>query len=101
MRYLEVFELRTAQENHSALVQYLSEWMEQVKADKKLHSIKIYKHVDFETDFSIHLHHEVKLINSDLRGISPFPLGELLKNGLKEFGLVNHSVWNEQYQKHK
>ncbi|MCK4348713.1 MAG: hypothetical protein KAW47_08860 [Thermoplasmatales archaeon] len=101
MKYLEVIELRTSQENHSLFEQYLAGWMEQVKTDKKVQSIKIYKHVDLETDFSIHLHHDLKIKNFDLRKTTPFSLGELLKNELKEFGLVNHSVWVEQYQKQK
>ena len=96
MKYLEVIELRTSQENHSLLEQYLAKWMEQVKTDKKVQSIKIYKHVDLETDFSIHLQYDLRIINSNIREITPFPLGELLKNELKEFGLVNHKIWIEQ-----
>ncbi len=101
MKYLEVIELRTSQENHSLLEQYLTGWMEQVKRDIKVQSIRIYKHADIETDFSIHLHYNLKTIDSNIREATPFPLGELLKNELKEFGLVNHSVWIKQYQKEK
>ncbi|MCK4311434.1 MAG: hypothetical protein KAW88_01725 [Candidatus Cloacimonetes bacterium] len=98
MKYLEVIELRTSQENHSLLEQYLTGWIKQVKKDIKVQSIKIYKHVDLETDFSIHLHHDLKIKNLGFKETTPFSLGELLKNELKEFELVNHSVWIEQYQ---
>jgi hypothetical protein len=43
-----------------------------------------------DTDFSIHLFHDSKKVEK-----SGSPLGLRLASALKEFGLVNHSIWIE------
>ena len=58
------------------------------EADKETKTKKImaYRHVTIDSDFRIHLFHDSKTTS---------PLGLSLASVLKEFGLVNHSIWIE------
>ena len=47
-----------------------------------------------DTDFSIHLFHDSKKMER-----SGSSLGLCLASALKEFGLVNHSIWIEMHSK--
>ncbi len=48
----------------------------------------MYSHISVETDFSIHIYNNSKRVE-----ISGSALCQRLASALKEFGLVNHSVW--------
>ena len=91
MKWLEIVELRTASTNTDAVERYLGDWVHKIKIDEKLPQIKIYRRVLVETDISVHLAYESKTMKIDFS--SP---GTQLASQLKEFGLVNHSVWVEQ-----
>ena len=55
--------------------------------------MKIYCNANIDSDLSIHLLH-----NSD-NANNKSPLSLQLVSALKEFGLVNHSVWVEMHGK--
>lgn len=96
MKCIEIIELRTAQKDQVILKQYLASLLAQANTDQKAQSIKIYKHVCVETDFSIHLQYDSEIDGKEFR-----VLGERLESALKEFGLVNHKIWVEQDLKEK
>ncbi len=93
MNWLEIIELRTVGSNRKLLESQLQKLINEVEKETKKRTIKAYGRVMIDTDFSIHLHHDSKEAN--FNGSS---LGLQLVSTLKEFGLVNHSVWIEKHR---
>ena len=90
MKWLEIIELRTVGSDRELLESHLQELIQQVDKETQMQSIKTYRRVMLDTDLSFHLFHDSK--NVERNGS---PLGLRLASSLKEFGLVNHSVWTE------
>ncbi len=90
MKWLEIIELRSVGSNRKLLESQLQELINEVDREAKNQAIKAYNRVMIETDFSIHLFHDSKKVEN-----SGSPLGLRLASALKEFGLVNHSIWIE------
>ncbi len=90
MKWIEVIELRSAKGNQELLESKLQQLIDAVSKEGKQQTIKAYKRVMLDDDFSIHLFHDSnKIENSGSR------LGLYIASVLKDFGLVNHSVWAE------
>ena len=94
MKWMEIIELRSVGSNRKLLESQLQNLVDRVNKASKHKTIKIYSHTTVETDFSIHLFHDSKKLEN-----SGSQLGLRLASTLKEFGLVNHSVWFEMYSK--
>ena len=92
MKWLEIIELRSVGSNHALIESQLQSLVNEVSHKAALQTIKVYSHVVVETDFSVHLMHDSK--EADISGS---PLGLRLSSMLKEYGLVNHSVWLERH----
>ena len=63
----------------------------EVDKETKKQSIIAYNRVMIDNNFSIHLTHDTMKVDS-----SGSQLGLCIASSLKEFGLVNHSVWVER-----
>jgi hypothetical protein len=89
MRWLEVIKLRSAGEGSRLLEEFL------VPIDRLsqygLVGIKTYRHATLETDLSVHLFWESE--RPEQNGSN---LGLHLAQALKEFGLIDHSIWIEE-----
>jgi hypothetical protein len=90
MKWLEIIELRSVgarielkESKLNYLIKELSESMKQV-------SVKIFNHATLESDLSIHLYH-----NSNHVEKSGSNLGLHLASELKNYAMVNHSIWTE------
>ncbi len=92
MKWLEIIELRSTCSNRTFLESQLKGLIDEVNQAARQQKIKVYSHITVETDFNIHLYHDSK--EADFSGS---PLGQRLASALKEFGLVNHSVWIERH----
>jgi len=92
MKWLEIIELRSVGKNRELLQTHLQQLIDDVEMEARKHFIKVYNHVMIDADFSIHLLHE-----SDKAENEGSSLGLRLTSALKEFGLVNHSVWIEKF----
>lgn len=90
MSCLEIIELRTAESNRVLLDTQMQKLIDDVAREMSRESIKTYCRVMLDTDFSIHLFHDS--MDESRTGSK---LGLYLASTLKEFGLVNHSVWVE------
>ena len=91
MKWLEIIELRSASTNLKLLEPELKSLIEELNKEPGQYALKVYSRVTVDSDFSIHLLH-----NSHEVDINGSPLGLHLVSILKEFGLINHSVWKEQ-----
>lgn len=88
MRWLEILELRAVHFDQNLLHQQIARLLDDMKNERE---IAIYINVRIETDWSIHIQHESGEIEPHGSEV-----GRRLKEILKEFGLVNHSIWLEQ-----
>lgn len=89
VRWLEVIKLRVAG-NGEGLLDELFQQMDKAGQDRGLVEIKAYRHAALETDLSLHLHWES--YRAEQNGSA---LGLRLAQTLKEFGLIDHSIWIE------
>jgi hypothetical protein len=94
MNWLEIIELRTMDSNRHHSGSNLKKIIEEIHDTADKHPLKIYTRHAVEGDLSIHILHSSGEID---RTGSPF--GIQLVSTLKEFGLVNHSVWIETGRK--
>ena len=89
MKWLEVIKLRSA----GGSLGLLEELLLPISGSNQrgLVEMKTYRHAALETDLSVHLHW-----NSEMPEPTGSALGLRLAQALKEFGLVDHSVWVEE-----
>ena len=86
MKWLEIIEIRITNSDHELIEFYLQQLFDQIKETKQ--EVRILNKLNLDTDFSIHLMFDS--IDTDSNGS---PLGQNIVSALKEFGLVNHSIW--------
>jgi len=89
MKWLEIIKLRTAGNRDALLDEFLRSLVESGKS-RELVEMKTYHHAALENDVSVHLHWE-----SDRPEQNGTELGLHLAQALKEFGLIDHSIWIE------
>lgn len=89
MKWLEVIKLRSAGGSSGLLEELLLPIFRSNQSG--LLEMKTYRHVALETDVSVHLHW-----NSEMPEPNGSALGLCLAQALKEFGLIDHSVWVEE-----
>jgi len=87
LKWLEMIEIRITGKDHDLIEFYLKKLDEQIIEENK-QRIKIYYKLNLDTDLSIHLVH--KAANAEPEGSA---LGQNIVSAMKEFGLVNHSIW--------
>ncbi len=91
MKWLEIIELRSVDRDRVLNELDLISLVDEADPGSKLQESKLYVHGTVETDMSVNLIYDSE--NVDTRGS---PLGLRLTSTLREFGLVNHSVWVER-----
>lgn len=90
-RILEIIEIRSVHEKNLFKEISLADYIQSVETGVKLKEIKLYKHKHIDTDLCIHLYYE-----SDPDSNKQDFLGLHLSSLLKEWGLINHSIWIEE-----
>jgi hypothetical protein len=91
MKWLEVIKLRSAGGSLGLLEELLLPLSGSNQSG--LVEMKTYRHAALENDLSVHIHWE-----SERPEQNGSALGFRLVQALKEFGLVDHSVWLEENQ---
>jgi hypothetical protein len=89
MRWLEVIKLRSAGKGSGSLEEFLAPINR--LSQNGLVGIKTYRHASLEMDWNVHLFWESE--RPEQNGSN---LGLHLAQALKEFGLVDHSIWVEE-----
>ena len=90
MKWLEIIKLRSAGIEEGLLEEFLRSLVTSGQS-RELAEIKTYRHAALENDLSVHLHWE-----SDRPEQNGTSLGLRLAQTLREFGLVDHSIWVEE-----
>jgi hypothetical protein len=88
MKCIEIIELRLRCNDQVLSKLNLSGLISEVKKNMKSITVELFKHGSLTTDYSLQL-----IYNNDRIDVNGSPLGLHLVSTLKEFGLVNHSVW--------
>ncbi len=94
MKWLEIIELRSVGRHRELLESQLQQLIDQVDKERKKKKILAYTRVLIDSDFSIHIFHDSNKVEH-----TGSPLGLRLSSALKEFGIVNHSIWIEMQAK--
>ena len=85
MRYVEIIEVRAQGRHRLTLESHLNLLL---KDDHYKHEVSIFYNRHFKDDISLHLVNESKEI-----GQNGSALGMHLASALKNFGIVNHTIW--------
>ena len=93
MKWLEIVEVTSVESNQETLEAYLNMLISAVKKDLQSSLIRVFCKSGLGLNYSIHLYHHTDQIEKD-----GSLLGAHLSAGLKEFGLVNHSIWLEKQE---
>ncbi len=88
IQWLEIIEIRGSLKNRSACENKILYLINQINSEEDSYKITFYKNELIETDISIHLSHSMSL-DSSIKS----PLAERIESALKEFGLINYSLW--------
>jgi hypothetical protein len=94
MAWLEIIEIRAMGNNREILKSQLQDLINDLSKEVELWSVRIYRQVMLETDFSIHLFHKSENPETGCSSIC-----SRLVSSLKDFGFVNHTVWIETFNK--
>ena len=95
MNWIEIITLRSNGNVQESLIRELLKPVAEDEESNGLIAMKIYRNAWINTDMSVHLHW--KSTPAELRGSA---MGLRLVQTLKEFGLVNHSIWVEERKQH-
>lgn len=90
MKWLEIIELRSVDLDKEAVEVQLEKLLNEFANRMEGKGIKSYRRVTVDSDYSIHLFHETEQIE-----IYGSELGLCLFSALREFGMINHSIWQE------
>jgi hypothetical protein len=91
MKWVEIIYLRSVGKQQKALIHDLKKQAALIDQTSGLVGVKIYHHATLNRDLAIMIHgksDELKMLDNTL--------GLHLESLLKEFGLVNRSVWVEE-----
>jgi hypothetical protein len=94
MQWLELIQLRSADNNRKLLESKLQQLVDEVYRETNRKAVTAYSRVWIDTDFCLFIRHETK--EPETEGS---PLGLRLAAALKEFGLVDYSIWREMSSK--
>ena len=88
MKWLEVIQIRTAQNRSKLLIGELTALLSDLQKIPGGSNVTLYRHSSLPTDFSLHLSHQ-----SDSKQPVISQTGQLLSSVAREFGMVNHTIW--------
>lgn len=90
MNWLEIIHLRATGRRTEQFEQSVEQLIDEAKQEGCCEKIHIYGRVLVDTDMCIHLHRDTMPVAKN-----GSPLGLRLASALREFGMVNHTVWGE------
>jgi len=90
MESIEIIEIRLSRKQNEVFEKEIGNVIEEVMQKELEYSLKLYNKTQLKSDYMIIIFHAKKLTNH-----KKSELGQRLRLSLKEFGMINHSVWNE------
>lgn len=90
MKSIEIIEIRLSQDLNKVLENEIGNVIEEVMKNEPEYNLKLYNKLQLKSDYLIIIYHKQKLTNH--KGSE---LGQRLKDALKDFGMINHTIWGE------
>lgn len=90
MKILEIIELRSGGKDTNTVEHQMTELVDELNQGLQDYTIKLYVNANVENDFSVHIHQKSNGYNNHGSTV-----GLRLHSILKEYGLVNQSIWTE------
>jgi hypothetical protein len=88
VKWLEIIQIRTAQNRSERLMAELTTLLSDMQEKSGGLDAILYRHADVPSDFSLHLVHQ-----SDSKQPKSSKIGEMLSSVAREFGMVNYNIW--------
>jgi hypothetical protein len=88
MMWLEVIHVRVADQELDRLIPIFTQLIDEIRENESCRKVKLFRRALLKTDVCLHLYHDSE--NSQDTGSS---VGLHLAAALKQFGMVNHTVW--------
>ena len=95
MKKLEIITLRSTRNIPTLVISELLRQIEKADPAERPEGIRIYHHVGVDSDLSMHIHW-----NSEAGSERKSPLGLMLSHALRDYGLLNHTLWIESEDNH-
>ncbi len=93
IKHKEIILIRVFGSNLETIKKEVNEKLQEFSAAEKQIKIELYRNMSLPTDLSVHIDY----YDTQKRKASSV-IGQLLAEALKEFGLINHSVWKIESQ---
>ena len=90
MDNIEMIEIRLAQAVNEELEKDIKQLIIEVNREVSGLTMKLYRRVNLANDYLIIIIDQKKKLDSNGKG-----LGQRLKAAFREYGIINHTVWNE------
>jgi hypothetical protein len=90
MIWLEVIHVRVTDKEYDHLIPVFTDLMDEIREKQSCKKVKLYRRALLKNDVCLHLYHDSE--NAHLEGS---PVGLHLAAMLKRFGMVNHTVWEQ------
>jgi len=92
MKWIEIIYVRSAGAQQKTLMKELKKHIDAIADTPDITELKLYRHLILKNDLVIMFHGQSNRLDAYEN-----PLGLHLEDLLKEYGLVNRSVWVEEY----
>jgi hypothetical protein len=90
MGSIEIIEIRLSRKQNRLLENEIGKIIKEVDEKEASYTMKLYNRLRLKSDYIIIIFHANTLTNN-----KESSLGQRLKDSLKDFGIINHSVWSE------
>lgn len=90
MGNIETIEVRLSSKLSQSLENHIAEIIEKALSSEEVSEIKLYNKERIKTDYLV-----ILIYKKQYSEIQTKALGQLLKNALKEYGMVYHNYWEE------
>ncbi len=88
MNWLEVIQIRAAQNRSEKLVEELTALISKLQEGGGGAGIALFRNAQFPFDFSLNLNHQSDTVRPGKTNI-----GRIITSAAKEYGLVDHTIW--------
>jgi len=85
-----MIEIRLAQPDNRKLESDIKQLIKEVNKEESGYSMKLYKKANLTSDYLIIIIYQKEKLKLDRND-----LGQRIKAAFREYGLVNHTLWNE------
>ena len=88
MSWVEIIHLRSMENKHQMIRTYMDKLVSDVNSQSENLTLSTFSRHNIKSDHCLHLHHSSSIVRD-----GGSQLGNHLAEELKQYGIVNHSIW--------